>query len=48
MLIHDLDELVWLCGKGPVTVQADLKRLVDPPLLAKYDVFDSAAVTVTF
>ena len=48
MLIHDLDELVWLCGKGPVTVQADLKRLVDPPLLAKYDDFDSAAITVTF
>ena len=48
MLIHDLDELVWLCGKGPVTVQADLKRFVDPPLLARYDDYDTAVITVLF
>ena len=45
MLIHDLDELSWICGKGPVTVQASLERFVDPPLLAKYDDYDTAAVT---
>ena len=48
MLIHDLDELVWLCGKGPVTVQADLERFVDPPLLARYDDYDTAAITIVF
>jgi myo-inositol 2-dehydrogenase/D-chiro-inositol 1-dehydrogenase len=48
MLIHDLDELVWLCGNGPVTVQADLERFVDPPLLARYDDYDTAAVTIVF
>ena len=48
MIIHDLDELVWLCGNGAVSVQADLQRFVDPPLLAKYDDFDTAAITVTF
>jgi len=48
MLIHDLDELVWLCGNGPVAVQADLKRFVDAPLLARYDDYDTAAVTIVF
>jgi myo-inositol 2-dehydrogenase/D-chiro-inositol 1-dehydrogenase len=48
MLVHDLDELVWYCGKGAVTVQADLQRLVDPALLEKYDDFDSAAITIVF
>jgi myo-inositol 2-dehydrogenase/D-chiro-inositol 1-dehydrogenase len=47
-LIHDLDELVWVCGKGPVTVQADLERFVDPPLLARYDDYDTAAITIVF
>lgn len=48
MLIHDLDELVWHCGKGAVTVQADLHRLVEPELMQKYDDFDSAAITIVF
>ncbi|BCG04495.1 inositol 2-dehydrogenase (plasmid) [Paraburkholderia sp. PGU19] len=48
MLIHDLDELTWLCGTGGVFVHADLRRFVDPPLLAKYEDFDTAAITVVF
>jgi myo-inositol 2-dehydrogenase/D-chiro-inositol 1-dehydrogenase len=48
MLVHDFDELVWHCGKGAVTVQADLQRLVDPALLVKYDDFDSAVITIVF
>lgn len=48
MLVHDLDELAWHCGKGPVKVHADLQRLVDPALLEKYDDFDSAAITIVF
>ena len=48
MVIHDLDELIWLCGNGAVTVSANLQRYVDPSLLEKYDDHDSAAITVTF
>ncbi|CAE6858630.1 Gfo/Idh/MocA family oxidoreductase [Paraburkholderia nemoris] len=48
MLIHDLDELTWLCGTGAVSVQADLKRFVDPSLLARYDDYDTAAITIVF
>lgn len=48
MLVHDLDELTWLCGRGGVSVQADLQRFVDAPLLEKYNDYDSAAITVIF
>jgi len=48
MLIHDLDELLWLCGTKAVTVQASLSRMVDPPLLERYSDYDTAAVTVVF
>jgi myo-inositol 2-dehydrogenase/D-chiro-inositol 1-dehydrogenase len=48
MLVHDFDELVWFCGSGAVSVQADVRRFVDPPLLAKYDDVDTVAVTIVF
>jgi myo-inositol 2-dehydrogenase / D-chiro-inositol 1-dehydrogenase len=49
MLIHDFDELVWLCGDDrSVTVAADLQRFVDPGLLSPYDDHDSAAISIVF
>ena len=48
MLIHDLDELIWLCGAKAASVQASLCRMVDPPLLERYGDYDTAAVTVIF
>lgn len=48
MLIHDLDELIWLCGAGAVEVQAHLERFVDPNMLERHGDFDSAAITIVF
>jgi myo-inositol 2-dehydrogenase/D-chiro-inositol 1-dehydrogenase len=47
MLIHDLDELVWLFGDGPVRVFASLRCAVDPDFAAHGD-HDTAAITVEF
>jgi len=47
MLIHDLDELVWMFGDGPLTVTAKLTPFVDPAL-ANLDDYDSAAVTIVY
>jgi myo-inositol 2-dehydrogenase/D-chiro-inositol 1-dehydrogenase len=46
MVIHDLDELVWLLGNRPVTVYAELRRYVDEDLAAIED-YDTAAITVS-
>ena len=47
MLIHDLDELVWLFGDGPVRIWASLRCVVDPDFAAHGD-HDTAAITVEF
>lgn len=47
MLIHDLDELVWMFGDGPLTVTAKLAPFVDPALTNLGD-HDTAAVTITY
>jgi myo-inositol 2-dehydrogenase / D-chiro-inositol 1-dehydrogenase len=47
MLIHDLDELLWLFGDGPVRVSASLRCVVDPEF-ARHGDHDTAAITVEF
>ena len=47
MLIHDLDELVWLFGDGPVRVSASLRCMVDPEFERLQD-HDTAAITIEF
>jgi myo-inositol 2-dehydrogenase/D-chiro-inositol 1-dehydrogenase len=47
MLIHDLDELVWMFGDGPLTVTAQLAPFVDPAL-ANLNDHDAAAVTIAY
>ena len=47
MLIHDLDELVWLFGDGPVRVWASLRCMVDPSFDTHGD-HDTAAITIEF
>jgi len=46
MLIHDLDELIWLVGDGPVTVFAELRRSADE--LAAIGDHDLASISISF
>ncbi|MDQ0474023.1 Gfo/Idh/MocA family oxidoreductase [Labrys wisconsinensis] len=47
MLIHDLDEIVWLFGDGPLSVTAELRPFEDPALAGLGD-HGSAAVTIAY
>ncbi|GLO24737.1 inositol 2-dehydrogenase [Pseudomonas putida] len=44
MTIHDLDIGRWLLGEEPVEITAMGSRLVDSPLMEKYDDYDTAMV----
>lgn len=44
MTIHDLDIGRWLLGEEPVELSAIGSRLVDSPLMEKYDDYDTAMV----
>jgi myo-inositol 2-dehydrogenase/D-chiro-inositol 1-dehydrogenase len=48
MVVHDLDEVVWHCGTGPLRLAATLTRFGDEALLAEYGDFDSATIVLEF
>lgn len=47
MVVHDLDELIWLVGRLPDTVHAQLYRSVDPTLSEIGD-FDTANILLSW
>lgn len=46
MTIHDLDMARFMLGEEPVEVSAAASRIVDEPLTAKYDDYDTVMVTL--
>ena len=46
MVIHDFDMARFLLGEEPVEIFASASRLVDPPLMAEFDDFDTVTVVL--
>jgi myo-inositol 2-dehydrogenase/D-chiro-inositol 1-dehydrogenase len=46
MTIHDLDIARWLLGEEPVELSATGSRLVDAPLMERYDDYDTVLVSM--